>query len=84
MVHMGNVTRGGKRSSVHSKHAVSRGRITRAWPLKPSVPPSMMGITVVMSTSPCSSYSTSSATVALIHRRASTESSPQMITLNCL
>jgi len=69
MVHMGKVTRGGNRSSVHSKHALMRGMITRAWPLKPSVPPSMMGMMVRGSISPSSVYSTSSTTVLAPHPR---------------
>lgn len=31
---------------VHSKHGVTPGIITLAWPLKPSVPPSTMGLIV--------------------------------------
>lgn len=31
---------------VHSKHGVVPGMITLAWPLKPSVPPSTIGLTV--------------------------------------
>ena len=38
MVHKGNVCWGGKESREHSKQEVMVGRITRAWPLNPSVP----------------------------------------------
>ena len=37
---------GGKASNEQSKHEVIVGMITRAWPLKPSVPPSIRGIMV--------------------------------------
>jgi len=45
-VHKGNFTWGGKSHMVHSKHGVIPGIITLAWPLKPSVPPSTIGLIV--------------------------------------
>lgn len=46
IVQSGKLTCGGKRFNVHSMHAVIPGKITRQLPLKPSVPPSISGITV--------------------------------------
>lgn len=54
----GQVTWGGKSQRVHSKHGVTPGRSTRAWPLSPSLPPSMMGLMDVGTAWPCSSYCT--------------------------
>lgn len=48
---------GGNSQSVHSKHGVTPGRMTLAWPLKPSVPPSTMGLMVSWFTWPSSSNS---------------------------
>lgn len=45
-VHSGNLTCGGKSQMLHSKQGVIPGRITLAWPLKPSVPPSTIGLIV--------------------------------------
>lgn len=45
-VHKGNFTWGGNSQIVHSKHGVTPGKITLAWPLKPSVPPSTIGFIV--------------------------------------
>jgi len=45
-VHNGNFTCGGKSQMLHSKHGVVPGIITLAWPLKPSVPPSTIGLMV--------------------------------------
>lgn len=42
---------------VHSKHGVVPGNITLAWPLKPSVPPSTIGLTVISTGLPSESYS---------------------------
>jgi hypothetical protein len=39
---------------VHWKHGVIPGRMTRAWPLKPSVPPSTTGLMVLGSGLPSS------------------------------
>lgn len=58
-VHRGNFVCGGNSHSVHSKHGVTPGRMTRAWPLKPSVPPSTRGLIVDISGSPSSSNSAS-------------------------
>lgn len=55
MVHNGYVICGGYNSNVHSMHAVTPGKITRALPLKPSVPPSMIGINDDWSRLPSSS-----------------------------
>ena len=55
----GNLVCGGNSQSVHSKQGVTPGRITRACPLRPSVPPSTMGLMVDMSGFPSSSYSAS-------------------------
>lgn len=85
MVHSGNSRCGGKASSEHSKQLVRRGRITRAWPLNPSVPPSMNGMIVVQSSLPESpSGSTRLTSIELSHRRASMLSRPEMITENSL
>lgn len=78
-VHRGTAARGACMSSWHSIQEVSVGNTTRAWPLKPSVPPSMSGLSdsaFAMSTIPTS--------VALIHLRASILSSPQIMILNCM
>ena len=56
-VHKGNFTWGGKSQMVHSKHGVTPGKITLAWPLKPSVPPSTIGL--IVSSSGLSSESNS-------------------------
>lgn len=53
-VHKGNFVCGGKSQSVHSKQGVKPGRITLAWPLNPSVPPSIIGLMVVSSNCPSS------------------------------
>lgn len=45
-VQRGNFTCGGKSHRVHSKQGVKPGMITRACPLKPSVPPSTNGLMV--------------------------------------
>lgn len=56
-VHSGNLVCGGNSHSVHSKHGVTPGRMTRAWPLKPSVPPSTIGLMVSILGDPSSSNS---------------------------
>ena len=56
-VQSGNLVCGGNSQSVQSKQGVTPGRITRAWPLKPSVPPSTTGFTVARSGLPSASYS---------------------------
>ena len=56
-VHKGNFTWGGKSQMVHSKHGVTPGMITLAWPLKPSVPPSTIGLIVSSSGLSSESYS---------------------------
>ena len=62
--------------------------MTRAWPAKPSVPPSTSGMTVssfgFRTPASSASYSTSEHAIALSHRRASIESRPITITWNCL
>ena len=72
---------------MHSKHEVMHGYMTRTWPLKPSVPPSTRGITVVMSglrtPSSAVSYLTSEQIIALSQRRASIESRPITMIWNC-
>ena len=45
MVQMATAVGGGKVCMAHSKHEVTLGRITRTLPRKPSVPPSMKGMT---------------------------------------
>lgn len=57
IVQRGNFTWGGNSHKVHSKQGVIPGKITLEFPLKPSVPPSIMGFIVVGSTFPSSSYS---------------------------
>lgn len=47
IVHSGNVICGGYKSKVHSMQALMPGRMTLALPLKPSVPPSTKGITLL-------------------------------------
>lgn len=42
---------------VHSKHGVIPGIITLAWPLKPSVPPSTIGLIVSSNGLSSASYS---------------------------
>ena len=56
-VQRGNLVCGGKSQSVHSKQGVTPGSITRAWPLNPSVPPSIRGFIVAWSGCPASSNS---------------------------
>jgi len=56
-VHRGNLVWGGNSHNVHSKQGVKPGRMTRAWPLKPSVPPSTMGLMVSSLGLPSSSNS---------------------------
>lgn len=56
-VHKGNLVCGGNSHSVHSKHGVTPGSMTRAWPLNPSVPPSIKGLIVDISGLPSSSNS---------------------------
>jgi len=48
------ITCGGYSSSVHSIQAVIPGRITLAFPLKPSVPPSIKGTMELGSNTPSS------------------------------
>ena len=60
-VHSGNLTCGGKSHNVHSKHGVKPGMMTRACPLKPSVPPSTKGLIVAMSGLPSVSYAAEEA-----------------------
>ncbi len=45
-VHSGNLVCGGNSQSVQSKQGVKPGMMTLAWPLNPSVPPSIMGLNV--------------------------------------
>ncbi len=66
---------------MQSTHAVSPGRMTLAFPLNPSVPPSTMGMTEVWSRSPSSSWRSREMSMPLIQRRARTESSPHTTTL---
>ena len=54
-VQSGNLTCGGKSHRVHSKHGVKPGIMTRACPLKPSVPPSTNGLIVARSGLPSES-----------------------------
>jgi len=56
-VHSGNLVCGGNSQSVHSKQGVKPGMMTLACPLKPSVPPSIIGFTVIWSASPSASNS---------------------------
>ena len=56
-VHKGYFTCGGKSHMVHSKQGVNPGRITLAWPLKPSVPPSTMGLILASNALSSASYS---------------------------
>lgn len=56
-VQSGNFVWGGNSHRVHSKQGVTPGRMTLAWPLRPSVPPSTMGLMVDRSGWPSSSYS---------------------------
>lgn len=82
-VHSGYVLGVSNMERVHSKHADRRGRITRAWPMRPSEPPSIHGMRPDRSTSPVSaSTSTSDTSVALSHRRASIESRPATMRWN--
>lgn len=46
IVHIGYPVAGGKEPKLHSKHPVLNGIITLAYPLKPSVPPSIKGLCV--------------------------------------
>ena len=55
-VQSGNLVWGGKSQRVHSKQGVYPGRMTLAWPLKPSVPPSTKGLMVLISKVPSCSY----------------------------
>lgn len=55
--HMGKARCGGKASREHSKQLVILGRISRACPFQPSVPPSTMGISERGSRLPSSSNS---------------------------
>jgi len=79
---MGKFFCGGKVSMAHSKQADRRGRITRAWPRQPSVPPSIMGMMV--STTGCSFSSSSTRLISVLfsQRRASIESRPEMTIAN--
>ena len=45
-VHRGKFCCGGKSHIVHSKQGVTPGKMTLAWPLNPSVPPSTIGLIV--------------------------------------
>lgn len=65
-VHNGNLTWGGKSQMVHSKQGVTPGRITLAWPLKPSVPPSTIGLIVSSFGLSFSSYSVSANEACII------------------
>ena len=56
-VQRGNLVCGGNSQSVQSKQGVSPGMITRACPLRPSVPPSTMTLKLEGSGLPLSSYS---------------------------
>lgn len=56
-VHRGKVTCGGNSHNVQWKQGVTPGIMTLACPLKPSVPPSTMGLIVAKSGEPSSSYS---------------------------
>lgn len=56
-VHKGNLTWGGKSHMLHSKQGVIPGIMTLAWPLKPSVPPSTIGLTVSWTGLSSESYS---------------------------
>ncbi len=79
-VQIGKLTCGGKASREHSKQEESRGIITLACPLNPSVPPSINGIISSASVGiPSSSTWTLFINKALIHRRGSMESSPAII-----
>ena len=78
-MHKGTAARGACMSSWHSMQLVIVGKMTRDWPLKPSVPPSINGLRLSGF-----SMSTIPTRVALIHRRASIESRPQMTMLNCM
>jgi len=60
-VQSGNLVCGGKSQSVQSKQGEMPGRMTRAWPLKPSVPPSTSGLTVARSGLPSASNSAARA-----------------------
>ena len=63
-VQSGNLVCGGNSHSVQSKQGVMPGRMTRAWPLKPSVPPSITGLIVELSGFPSSSYSVAGVTTS--------------------
>jgi len=56
-VHRGYLVCGGNIHNVQSKHGVTPGSRTRAWPLNPSVPPSTRGLMVSTRGLPSSSYS---------------------------
>ena len=78
-VHSGNLVCGGKSQSVQWKHGVMPGSSTRECPLKPSVPPSTMGLMVEGSTLPSASYSAKPQATAFMYARASSESRPSTI-----
>mmetsp|Transcript_14221 Transcript_14221/g.59902 ORF Transcript_14221/g.59902 Transcript_14221/m.59902 type:complete len:213 (+) Transcript_14221:420-1058(+) len=83
-VHSGNATCGGKSHDVHSKHGVTPGNNTRAWPLNPSVPPSIIGLIDAGSTLPSLSKAMNEHATLLTYALASMESNPRTITWNCL
>jgi hypothetical protein len=75
-VQSGYVVCGGNSHSVHSKQGVIPGTMTRTWPRKPSVPPSMSGVMVDGSGAPSSSNASREHATAFMWRRASSESRP--------
>lgn len=84
MVHIGYPVWGGRDPRLHSKQPVLYGMITLAYPLNPSVPPSMNAFWVLGSKFPSASNSTKLCTIEFIQRLASILSSPAIITWNCL
>ena len=78
IVHIGNPVGGGKEPRLHSKHPVLKGRMTLAWPLNPSVPPSIIALCVEGSGLPSSSNLTIECNIEFIHLLASMLSKPAM------
>lgn len=72
---------------VHSKHGVTPGTIILAWPLKPSVPPSTIGLNVSsrgLSSESYSKFPNNNETPQMSNRQSSvTTSHFENDTLNC-
>jgi len=84
IVHMGNPVGGGSEPNEHSKHPVLNGTMTLAWPLNPSVPPSINGLCVSGFGYPLSSNSTRLWSIEFNHLLASMLSRPAITIWNCL